>query len=425
MSLKGDVDKILRRLPDMPYDVDAERALLGWMLLKVEAVEHVMERLVAGDFWNAQMASLYALIVAEYSAGRSTDVNAILGIALEHVRGVDGPYLLELMQAPITGGSLDSLVERIREKALRRRLVTVGTTTAVGALQRTTVSAQSLVESLRAEVDRLGDLATADTSAPVPINEFLAGEIVYDWLIEGLIERQERIMVTAPESFGKSTLMRQLVVTFAAGIHPFDYGRTAPRRTLLVDCENPPGLNQRRYRALTIQAHNAGWDGTGLWIDPKPEGLDLTTSQDAAWLVSRVRKVNPEILAIGPIYKIQSGDVNDESVARKVTNVLDYIRGRFGCALLMEAHSPHGSGPGLRPVRPFGASLWRRWPDFGLGLRPVAPGEAFDRTRLAEIVQWKARDERTWPAGLRAGGTWPWVPVTREELDVRSERGFR
>lgn len=425
MSLRSDVDKIFRGLPDMPCDQDAERAVVGWMLIKPEAIEHLIERLTVTDLWNPQLSSLFGLIVGEYTAGRSTDINAILPIAMERVRGVDGPYLLEAMQAPLVTGSLDSLVTRVREKSIRRTLVTVGASTAVGAIHRTAVSAQSLVETLRGDVDRLSEVATADSSSPMPMSDFLAGEITYDWLVDGLIERQERIMVTAPESFGKSTLMRQLVVTISAGLHPFNYSPTTPRRVLLVDCENPPGLNQRRYRALTIQARNAGWIGEGLWIDAKPEGLDLTGAQDAAWLVSRVRKVHPELLAIGPIYKIQSGDVNDESVARKVTSVLDYIRGKFGCALLMEAHSPHGTGPGARPVRPFGASLWRRWPDFGLGLRPVHNGEQFDRSRLAEVVQWKSRDERTWPAGLRAGGTWPWVPVTREELDIRSERGFR
>lgn len=426
MSLRADIAKILHGDADMPRDVDAERAMLGWMLIKPEAIDHVMDRVGVSELYDPVLANLFSLILAEHTAGQPVDPNAILSGALSRrIRGVDGAFLLDLMQAPMIGGALDPLVERVKEMSLRRSVVVTGTSAALSAIHRTTITAQAVVEHLRSDVERLGDLAAVDSSAPQPIQEFLNTEITYDWLVEGLIERQERVMVTAPESFGKSTLMRQLVVCIAAGIHPFDHSQHEPRRVLLVDCENPPGLNQRRYRALTIQARVAGWAGEGLWIDPRPDGLDLASSQDAAWLVSRVRKVKPDLLAIGPIYKIQAGDVNDEMVARQVTKVLDYIRGKFGCALLMEAHSPHGSGPGPRPVRPFGASLWRRWPDFGLGLRPVHSGEQFDRSRLAELIQWKARDERTWPAGLVSGGVWPWSPVSADELDVRKERGFR
>jgi replicative DNA helicase len=83
------------------------------------------------------------------------------------------------------------------------------------------------------------------------------------------------------------------------------------------------------------------------------------------------------------------------------------MRSRFGCAVIMEAHTPHGDGKRARPVRPFGASLWRRWPDFGLGLRPSANGRGAER--VAEVVQWKARDVRPWPAQLRSGSHLPWV----------------
>ena len=97
-----------------------------------------------------------------------------------------------------------------------------------------------------------------------------------------------------------------------------------------------------------------------------------------------------------------AGDPTEETSAKKVTEVLDRIRVETGAALLLEAHSPHATGGGKRPIRPYGASLWLRWPEFGLSLS----GEG-------HLLHWRGpRDERDWPAALERGGEWPWTPVT-------------
>ena len=70
-------------------------------------------------------------------------------------------------------------------------------------------------------------------------------------------------------------------------------------------------------------------------------------------------------------------------------------------------------GDGERNVRPIGASLWLRWPEFGYGLRPAS---GFDPAeRLVDFVGWRGdRDVRNWPKQLRAGSLWPWEDVPQE-----------
>ena len=73
----------------------------------------------------------------------------------------------------------------------------------------------------------------------------------------------------------------------------------------------------------------------------------------------------------------------------------------YDLATLIEAHQPHGTNGGHRPDRPYGASLWLRWPEFGLAL-----------TSGGFIHHWRGpRDERKWPGALRRGGHWPWLPA--------------
>jgi ATPase subunit of ABC transporter with duplicated ATPase domains len=50
----------------------------------------------------------------------------------------------------------------------------------------------------------------------------------YDWLIPGLLERGDRVIVTGQEGKGKSTLLRQIGVQVAAGIHPFTLDDIVP-----------------------------------------------------------------------------------------------------------------------------------------------------------------------------------------------------
>ncbi len=50
----------------------------------------------------------------------------------------------------------------------------------------------------------------------------------YDRVVQGLLERRDRPIVTGAEGLGKSTLVRQLAVTMAAGVAPVHVGADRP-----------------------------------------------------------------------------------------------------------------------------------------------------------------------------------------------------
>jgi len=252
------------------------------------------------------------------------------------------------------------------------------------------------------------------------LHEFLAIEDPdNDWIIPGLLERGDRLIWTGFEGLGKSVIVRQLAICAAAGLHPFDPREPVKQqRVLFIDCENPDRKSRRHFRKLEYTARIKGMrvpDGA-FRIIQQPAGIDLTRDEDAAWLLERVTAHKPDLLVIGPFYRLHAADTNDERAARTVVSALDAARIKADCALVTEAHAGHGAGY-ERSVRPVGSSLLMRWPEFGYGIKPAPTSEPDEqgRCRHVSVTAWRGpREERDWPRELIWGthdDDWPWIPA--------------
>lgn len=274
------------------------------------------------------------------------------------------------------------------------------------------------------EAVRVGSVA----EPPVPLAELMTEpEEQADWLVPHLLERLDRLMITAHEGMGKSELIAQFATALAGGVHPFLghplHHDGSGYRVLVVDGENPRRMVRRRYRrvASTVDKlrdkHGLGpADWTNLRFELQPGGLDLGNAREMTYLDERISSATPDLVAMGPIYKLHRRDMNEEPSARELVGVLDTLRTRHQFALLLEAHAPHSEGSnGKRRVRPVGSSLFLRWPEFGYGLVPSGEIDQHGRAAMVELTPWRgAREDRRWPRFLRHGQTpteLPWHPA--------------
>ncbi len=220
----------------------------------------------------------------------------------------------------------------------------------------------------------------------------------YDWLIPGVLERGERLILTGGEGHGKSVLLRQWAVMAASGVSWFGMLPMPKLHVALLDLENSERQVRRELDKMdTSQASQT------LMLRCYPEGLDIQdrNSPDVERLAKMVAGNKIDILFAGPLYKLVGGDPIKEEPARAATWALDTIRAQ-GCAVVLEAHNAKASDDKrkFRPREPYGASLWLRWPEYGLHLGPEG-----------HLTHWRgSRGDGQFPAKLERGKAWPWTP---------------
>lgn len=392
---------------------EAERSVIGAVLINADAIRPALEHITGADFADRRLGDLFELMTTLHIANHPIDPVTILGLAAEeNIRGIDGPYLHGLMYATPTAANVDYYARKVADTAQKRAVWRFGVRNV--QLAESHLSASEVMDHVRTEYDALRS-RTGTTMTARTLTEVLDGTDEYDWLIPDLLERMDRLVLTGGEGAGKSTFVRQLAICAAAGIHPTTFKTIAPLNVLVVDAENTEKQWRRKARPLTVKARTTGQRNPGdhLHLACIPR-MDITTEKDLGAVHRLVDEHQPDLLVIGPLYRLIPRAINNDDDASPLLAALDTLRAR-GLALVMEAHAGHAIGAGgERDLRPRGSAALLGWPEFGLGLGvdraaldSLGPGE---KPTVFKLVRWRGdRDEREWPDTLLRGGAWPWV----------------
>lgn len=420
-------------MSDELRDHTAERQLLAIALhgrvdellsLPVGAFDHWQHAAIAAAIRNLAARKLPTdapvvmreVVNAAGGDSRAREMGAVVtDLATHLVPGDSAGYYAERISALHTARVVNHAVADFQRKVTYAALndddeVMAG---AAGAMREALAEAETAFRPVAAE-------------PPMSLAELLAeDDEPYDWLVPGLLERTDRLIITGFEGLGKSFVLAQMGLTIAAGLHPFtgepidDSGREY--RTLVFDCENSKRQMRRRYRRIAGQV-DALRDKHGMgpvdWreavrIVSRPEGVALTEPRELARIEQNVALTAPDLVVAGPLYKMSKLDVKDEQAAKELTDTLDVLRVRHQFTLIAEAHAGHANdGGGQRRVRPIGSSLFLRWPEFGFGIAPHRDAAHEEHPSIVEIKHWRgSRDERAWPRELRHGADLPWEPT--------------
>jgi hypothetical protein len=281
----------------------------------------------------------------------------------------------------------------------------------------------SLTQKLNRLSLKIGTFDAPETEDPgrlVVWQEFLkeADNDTYEWVIPGLLEKSERVIVVAAEGVGKTMLARQVAICAAAGMHPFTYQPMPPVRTLTIDLENPERIIRRASRSIMENAvRKSGAKEVDARLYIRPQGIDICNPKDRIVIEQLIDDVKPQLLCMGPLYKsyLDNGTKTSEALAIEVAKFLDMIRDVYGCALWLEHHAPLGSTMSTRDLRPFGSSVWSRWPEFGISITPdptALEGYVYDVRHFRG-----ARDKRAWPVKMKRSLALPFEVIEFMKMD--------
>jgi DnaB-like helicase N terminal domain/AAA domain len=404
-----------------PNDLPTEEALLGALMLNNLGIEVVKNFLTPTDFYRPAHGVAYEAILDLHAHGQPVDAITVRDALIRS----GSPEVLsksDLLQITYNAGPVTSVrhyAEIVLDRSLRRRMVLEGMALAEHAADLGN-DAGATLEEHQALVSTMGSTVIDREPDDISIEEFLArprNEIA-PWVVHGLIRRRHKIMIVGGEGAGKSWVLRFVALCAAYGIQPFRHTKIRPVRTLIVDLENPEDALFDSFEAILKQVSGFSPQTethARLWW--RPAGINLRNRVDVAELENVIRTRRPDLVCLGPLYasyENTSKDFGWETAAREVQTVLKSLMVRYNFGLLIEDHAPQSDG-GKRDMRPYGSSMWRRWPDVGIGMEPVE-----GRDDSFRLTRWRGdRVPTDWPTWITRGSAskslWPFLGTWEDE----------
>jgi hypothetical protein len=391
----------------------AERYVIGALLTDITVLRDVQMECSPRDFGDARLGEVYAGICRMVTQRQQVDYLTVWDqLTAWDVRGLDLADLSRWVAEVPTARNAGHYARMVRDDSVRRQLRAIG-----GRLQE---HANEPIRAVADAIDALRhvrDQDAVDDTHTMSLRELLdvpEQDDTYDWVVPGLLERRDRFMLTGSEGGGKSTLLRQIAILAAAGIHPFRFSPIEPVKAVVVDVENSAKQWRRAVRRLTDEAQMRGQrDPRDYFTLHCPEKqIDINRPQDVGVIHRLLDEHRPDLVLIGPLYRLTPKSINNDDDATPVLAALEGIRDH-GVAMLIEAHAGHAaSAAGERDLRPRGSSALLGWPEFGMGLRPGKEIEAGGRKPF-QLVPWRGAREwgRGWPTKLTRGQIFPWEPA--------------
>ncbi len=222
-----------------PHSLEAERAVLGAILLERESLPKALEILKPADFYKEGHRKIFAAMIGLFERSEPVD---LLTLTEELRRGgtldeVGGPAALAaLVEEAATAAHLTSYAAIVREKSLLRDLIRISTEI-VGQSYEGKEDVDSLLDQAEQQIFQLSERRMQGTA--VQIRSILKETFEY---IERLYERKEHV-TGLPTGFQKLDQM-------TSGLQPSDFvlvaGRPSMGKTALA-------LNIAKYAGIELK----------------------------------------------------------------------------------------------------------------------------------------------------------------------------
>ena len=282
---RSDARVEMLRIP--PQSIESEQAVLGGLMLDPRAFDRVADRLVDEDFYRRDHRLIYRAIRELAEKNRPCDV-LIVGEWLESqgllVEGLDTTYLISLAANVPGAANIDAYADTVRDKAIQRRLIDVGTTIVNDGFQPEGRDSSELLAKAEQEVFAIAESHSHGRQDFIAVNQAL-GEA-----FEVLQQRAENGGGVTGLPTGYTEFDRM-----TAGLQPTDLvvlaARPAMGKTTLA-------LNIAEYGALKSKKAVAVFS------------MEMSASQLALRLISSLGRIDAGRLRVGDLQDEDWGRVH-------------------------------------------------------------------------------------------------------------------
>ena len=287
-------DGKIEQLRVPPQSVEAEQAVLGGLMLAPEAFDRIADQLGEHDFYRRDHQLIFRAIRELAEKSRPYDAVTLgewfesQGLG-EQVAG--GAYLVELASTTPSAANIKAYAEIVRDKAVLRQLIEVGTGIVNDGFQPEGRESGELLAKAEQDVFAIGEARARGRSDFVPVNKAMAE--AFD------------VLQTRYANGGGITGMPTGYTEFdemTAGLQPTDLLILAARPSM---GKTTLALNMAEYAAMKTKKAVAVFS------------MEMSASQLALRLISSTGRVNAT--------RLRTGQLEDEDWSR-VTSAIRLLR---------------------------------------------------------------------------------------------------
>ncbi|TMH75488.1 MAG: replicative DNA helicase [Betaproteobacteria bacterium] len=170
------VDPQLAALRTPPHSVEAEQSVLGGLLLDNSAWDRIADRISAEDFYRHDHRLIFQQIARLIDQNKPADTVTVFEALQGAGQAADSgglAYLNSLAQNTPSAANIRRYAEIVRERAVLRRLVTVGEEIAVSALEPQGRDAKQILDEAEGKVFRIAEQGARDRAGFVRLEPLL------------------------------------------------------------------------------------------------------------------------------------------------------------------------------------------------------------------------------------------------------------
>ncbi|WP_372714472.1 replicative DNA helicase, partial [Ilyobacter sp.] len=272
----------LDKLRKVPSSLEAEKSILGGILLKPDALGDVVEVLSPSDFYKAAHRNIYEAMISAYNNGEVIDPIVLIDKLKKQEKFDESggnAIIYEIIEEVPTAANILSYARIVKEKAILRKLGDVGTKI-VEMTYEGYEDADAILDKAEGMIFKISE--TKESKDVVGISHILGEEF----------ERLENLQNNRGATIGISSGFKHFD-DMTSGFHPSDLVIIAAR----------PSMGKTAFVLnLALNAVKNGDNGVLIF------SLEMSNSQ----LLQRLLAVEGSL----PLQKIRNGFLNDEEWGR-------------------------------------------------------------------------------------------------------------